>query len=89
MTKDILTDHKTREAVRKAYRAGRKTIEIDGRKMTITRKDKNVVFNAGGEQHRRKESWLVLKPADGKLVPIIQIELKNGANLRSSVATKS
>jgi len=83
MTKTIFLDMKTEARIRKAYRAGRKKIEIGGRMFTIKKITRKVNYTTGGVQTSRKESWLVINPANGDFLPSAQIEVKPMENLRS------
>lgn len=90
MTKTVtgidFLEQKVQDKIRKAHRAGRKSVTIDGTKLTIKRKTRKVSYettvNGEKKQVKRTESWLVLN-ADGKSLPAGQIELKNNGNLRS------
>lgn len=71
--------------IRKAYKAGKKTVMVHGKRMRIEKKSKRVKYAAAGETRTRRESWLHVSPADGSLTPIVQIEIKKGDNIRSDV----
>jgi hypothetical protein len=83
MTAPTFLDEKTEERIRKAHRRGQKSIVIDNRKFAIKKVTKKVTFTSGGEQHKRNESWLLITRADGGSLPMAQIEVKKGDNLRS------
>jgi hypothetical protein len=74
------------DAVRKAYRAGKKLVNIAGIEMKIERKDNRVHFkDADGNQKTHIESWLVASPAmHGRFAPVLNIELNPGKNTRVS-----
>jgi len=87
------TDRQFRDSateIRTAYRQGRKFIELDGKKMRITRHNHTVSkimggtssahytkreMTLGGYRKTFKESWLVVMPADGSLIPCYNIAL--------------
>lgn len=74
------------DLIRKVWRRGRKTVEINGVKYNIRRQDKPVVFTSGGVSHKRTESWLVCKRVDGALVPTYSVEMVKDGNLRSKTS---
>ena len=76
------------DAIRKAYRAGKRMItltihdtEVD---LKIRKLVKPVSFISGGVEYRRNKSWLIAEPADGSLVPTLSIEFKFQGNMRSN-----
>lgn len=89
--KKVLTLKEAGEAIRKTWRGGRKTIQLWNGKtwdtFNISRQDKPVSFSTGGITVKRTESWLVAKPADGRLVPTYNVEYKRLANLRSAASS--
>jgi hypothetical protein len=63
-----------------AFRAGKKSIEVDGRKFLLIHQKRNVNATISGKTHRFKEEWLVVKPEDG-FVPVYSFELKNNSRV--------
>jgi hypothetical protein len=82
-------------AIRRAWKAGKRTVTIDGVELKIKRVDRTVQFTTGaqygkmdtGTHHKRKESWLVASPMDKrKVVPLYNVEYEPGKNFRSAMA---
>jgi hypothetical protein len=71
------------DAIQKAYRAGKRTVTIEGVKYNIVKFTRNASFTVGGETKRRKESWLRANRADGQLTPVFVVEMSAQSNLRS------
>jgi hypothetical protein len=69
--------------IQKAYAEGKRTIEIDGVKLRIVRRDKKVTFTSGKETQTAVESWLIAKPVSGELTPLYNVERLREGNLRS------
>jgi hypothetical protein len=86
MEKSNFLNEKAQKAIRQAYRAHKKTIVLDGREFTITRRDRQVTFMSGGKQVKTTEKWLCLNPANGDLIPCGQIELTDMCNRRTQLA---
>lgn len=72
-------------AIQKAFRAGRRRIEIDGAVFRMERKDRKVEFISGGERQKRTEKWIVVTPISGAHVPVYNVELTETCNLRSKM----
>ena len=85
MDKTIFLNMDAEKKIRRAYKARKKTIVLDGRTFTIKRRDRKVTFVSGGEERKATEKWLVLNPADGSQLPSGQIELTDGCNLRTAL----
>lgn len=80
---DLLTPRKASD-IQNAARRGKKTIVVDGIKLALTRQTRRVTFVSGGKTVKRRETWVIAKPADGTLLPVYSVELTN--NLRSKHA---
>lgn len=88
--KTLINDDKMCEKIRKLYRAGRKSILIEGVKHSIKRLDRKVTFvvtNKKGEKQeiKRTETWLTISPVKGSAgISIAQIPYpKKDSNVRS------
>jgi len=86
MKKGIIGDEKLKDKIRKAFRAGRKTIVIEGNKFTMSLLKRPVSFETTvrGEkkQTKRTEQWLVLNQVGGGITAQIEYPKAN-SNLRS------
>lgn len=72
MARDFTT--KQKKAIQDAHAKGKRTVMIDGVKFAIRKDVREVQFTSGGEQHKRKETWLVAQPADGRrLTPVYSV----------------
>jgi hypothetical protein len=83
LTFDNILKEDQADKIRATFRRGRKDILIDGRKFSITKRTKRVSFLEGGEPKHQIENWLIIKPADGSMLPTAQIELTDQGNSRS------
>jgi len=54
--------------------------------LTIERMDRRVHYTTNAGPVNTVEKWLRVKPADGSLVPVMQIELTLGCNMRSNIS---
>ena len=80
---NVLSNREQADKVRAAYKRGRRTIEIEGRSFSISLTSEKKSFHVAGEQRSQIESWLLLSPTNGDLVPFLSLELKDGGNARS------
>lgn len=76
-----------REAVRKAWRSPKHQITIDGHLFNIVLQSRPVSFITGPQDapvtKKAVEKWLVVRRADGALVPTYSIEYERMGNLRA------
>ena len=80
------------DAIREAWKKGKKRVALDGREFDITHQERKVRFTTGAsvrgksidskETHVTVEHWLVATPVVGNL-PVISVERDAGKNLRS------
>lgn len=92
--KSFLDDQEAKKEIRRAARRGRTTITLRGVEFSIERKDYDRNFDVTvmnkdtGKSEKthvtKTEKWLLLKPTDPrKSLPVFEIELVDGQNLRS------
>jgi len=88
MTDPIL---KAAEAIRKAWHAGRKQVNVDGETLVIRKVEHKVTLHDKDNKIiKRAESWLIAKPKDRKkLTPVYNVELEPGKNSRVRLGTPS
>jgi hypothetical protein len=71
-------DDKIVKAIRTAYKAGRRTIVIKGRKFKLELQQHHS-HKADEARTPHTQDWILVKPADGALIPMAQIErVKDG-----------
>jgi hypothetical protein len=83
LTLDNVLNREQADKVRAAYKRGQRTIEIEGRSFSIALTSERKSFRVVGEDRHQNESWLLLRPTNGDLVPFISLELSDGGNARS------
>lgn len=72
--------------IRRAWNAGKKQITLEGRKFNLSKLSKRNSFMVNGVAKSQMEYWIIVKPANGALVPMASIELKPQGNMRTVTA---
>ena len=84
MTDETKTNLQTaHQQIRKAYNARKSTITIDGIVLALSLQTRNPTSVIDGVLTRRREQWIIAKPADGTMLPRYSVERKDAGNLRS------
>lgn len=87
LTVENMLTSKGQDVIRVAWEKGKREIIIEDRKFKMELRSANKQFFAGGakgtEVHHQVESWIVVRPTDGAVVPVAQIELKYQGNMRT------
>jgi hypothetical protein len=72
---------KQKNAIRAAWRRGKRTITIDGIKFDLSKAAGSTLLAFSKTKERPKgtrETYILVKPSDGSLTPLAQVSLKVG-----------
>lgn len=67
-----------------AHKQRKSTVKLGDRLFKIVVQNREPMVHVGGTSHKVKETWLIVSPADGSLVPCYSID--PGNKLRTALA---
>jgi len=77
-TDDSLISMKHGNEIRRAWKAGKRTIEINGRKFKLSKAAGSTLLAFSKTDDRpkgKRQSYILVKPADGSHTPMAQVTL--------------
>ena len=91
MPKEKLSLIQAGDKIRKAYKSGKRVIEIDGLFYDMVKQVRKISYSTGGIQgrpiviHKATETWINCQRVDGQMAPMFSVEFTAGGNRRTSV----